>query len=115
MARFRYEGFDASGGRVTGTVEAEALERARSDLGARGVLLSERAGAHPVIERVAAAWSAERPADCYRVPKADGQAMIALAGTRAFELLAKMSPVDFRPQVFPPGSIAQTTCARVSR
>jgi type II secretory pathway component PulF len=43
MARFRYQGFDESGGRVTGTVEAEALERARSDLGARGVLVSDLA------------------------------------------------------------------------
>jgi type II secretory pathway component PulF len=43
MAQFRYEGFDASGGRVAGTVEAEALDRARSDLGARGVLLSDLA------------------------------------------------------------------------
>ncbi|HXQ64621.1 MAG TPA: type II secretion system F family protein, partial [Steroidobacteraceae bacterium] len=43
MARFRYEGFDESGGRVTGTVEAEALEHARSDLSTRGVLVSELA------------------------------------------------------------------------
>jgi type II secretory pathway component PulF len=43
MARFHYEGFDESGGRVTGTVEAETLDRARSDLAARGVHVSDLA------------------------------------------------------------------------
>jgi len=48
MARFRYQGFDPSGARVSGIVESEGLELARADLRSRGLLLSalaaERAG-----------------------------------------------------------------------
>ena len=40
MARFRYQGFDPSGARVSGIVESEGLELARADLRSRGVLLS---------------------------------------------------------------------------
>ncbi len=43
MARFRYVGFDPSGGRVSGIVDAERLDVARDDLRGRGVMLSELA------------------------------------------------------------------------
>lgn len=43
MARFRYAGFDESGAPVGGTVEADDVERARSELKERGVLLSDLA------------------------------------------------------------------------
>lgn len=43
MPRFRYRGFDAAGGRVDGTVDAERLEAARVDLQGRGLLLQELA------------------------------------------------------------------------
>lgn len=41
MPQFRYQGFDASGARVGGTVDAERIEAARADLQARGLLLAE--------------------------------------------------------------------------
>ena len=41
MQQFRYTGFDESGGRVAGTVDAESLEQARLDLSSRSMLLSE--------------------------------------------------------------------------
>ena len=78
------------------------------------VLLSDRAAQHALLEVLRAGYRTDRPADCYLVPKADGQAMLELTGARAFDVLAKMSPIDFRPQAFPAGSIAQTTCARVT-
>jgi general secretion pathway protein F len=43
MARFRYVGFDPSGGRVSGIVDAERLDLARDDLRGRGVMVSELA------------------------------------------------------------------------
>jgi type II secretory pathway component PulF len=43
MGRFRYEGFDGSGARVSGFVESDALDLAREDLRGRGVLVSELA------------------------------------------------------------------------
>ena len=43
MARFRYVGFDPSGGRVSGIVDAERLDIARDDLRGRGVMVSELA------------------------------------------------------------------------
>lgn len=43
MARFRYAGFDPSGGRVSGIVDAERLDLARDDLRGRGVMVSELA------------------------------------------------------------------------
>ena len=39
--------------------------------------------------------------------------LFVLEGASVFELLAKMSPVDFRDRAFPAGAIAQTTCAKV--
>lgn len=48
MPQFRYHGFDASGARVAGTVEAERLEAARAELQVRGLLLAELA---PVGQR----------------------------------------------------------------
>ena len=46
MGRFRFEGFDGSGARVSGFVESDALDLARDDLRSRGVLVSalEREG-----------------------------------------------------------------------
>ena len=43
MARFRYVGFDPSGGRVSGIVDADRLDLARDDLRGRGVMVSELA------------------------------------------------------------------------
>ena len=45
MARFSYAGFDESGAPVSGAVEADSLEHARSDLGGRGVMLGELSAA----------------------------------------------------------------------
>ena len=41
MARFRYFGFDASGARVSGIVDSDAIDLAREDLRRRGVMISE--------------------------------------------------------------------------
>jgi type II secretory pathway component PulF len=43
VAQFRYRGFDPSGGRVDGTVDADGLEAARAELKGRGLLLSDLA------------------------------------------------------------------------
>lgn len=82
--------------------------------GSEYVLLSDRADEHLLLNRLRASYGTDRPADCYLVPKADGQAMLELTGACAFDVLAKASPIDFRPLAFPAGSIAQTTCARVT-
>ena len=77
------------------------------------VLLCTRPGAQALIDALRADYRLARPEDCYLVPKADGQAMLGLSGAMSFDVLSKMSPVDFRPREFPAGAIAQTTCARV--
>lgn len=41
MPAFRYQGFDAAGGRVEGTVDADSSERALAELRDRGVLVSK--------------------------------------------------------------------------
>jgi type II secretory pathway component PulF len=43
MARYRYSGFDASGARVAGVVDADSTEAARAQLDTRGLMLSELA------------------------------------------------------------------------
>lgn len=43
MPQYRYEGFDASGGRVSGTVDADDRQRASTELRARGVILKSLA------------------------------------------------------------------------
>ena len=92
-----------SGGLITGRLAASEF-----------VLLSTRPGAQALIDAMRSDYRLARPDDCYLVPKADGQAMLGLSGAMTFEVLSKMSPVDFRPREFPAGAIAQTTCARVS-
>ncbi len=93
----------ASGGLIVGRLAASEF-----------VLFCTRPGAQALIDALRSDYRRARPEDCYLVPKADGQAMLSLAGAMSFEVLSKMSPVDFRPREFPAGAIAQTTCARVS-
>ena len=66
-----------------------------------------------LVERLRTEWQAETPAGCHVVPRFHSQALFRLEGERTFDLLAKMSPVDFRGKAFPEGAIAQTTCAKV--
>lgn len=91
-----------SGGLIVGRLAASEF-----------VLLCTQPGAQALIDALRSDYRLARPEDCYLVPKADGQAMLALSGAMSFEVLSKMSPVDFRPREFPAGAIAQTTCARV--
>jgi type II secretory pathway component PulF len=66
MARFRYEGFDETGGRVVGTIEAIGLEHAHRELSARGVHLSDLAAADAARD-----WRALLGLDSQRVGLAD--------------------------------------------
>lgn len=66
-----------------------------------------------LVDRLRADWNAQAPSGCYIVPRFHSQALFGLEGESAFDLLAKMSPVDFRDRAFPAGAIAQTTCAKV--
>jgi sarcosine oxidase subunit gamma len=65
-----------------------------------------------LVAGLRADWDAKTPAGCYVVPRFHSQALFGLEGEVIFDLLAKMSPVDFRERTFPVGAIAQTTCAK---
>jgi sarcosine oxidase, subunit gamma len=66
-----------------------------------------------LIEELRSDWNAQKPAGCYVAPRFHSQALYDLEGAPTFDLLATMSPVDFRARAFPAGAIAQTTCANV--
>jgi len=56
----------------------------------------------------------QTPAGCYPLFCGDSHAWLMLTGDNTGEILAKLSAVDMRESVFPLGSIAQTSIARIN-
>ncbi|MCH2338996.1 MAG: sarcosine oxidase, partial [Pseudomonas sp.] len=50
----------------------------------------------------------------YLLPRQDSHAWLLLTGAHVSEVMAKLCGVDLRPQAFAPGSVAQTSAARIS-
>ena len=54
------------------------------------------------------------PAQTYSLPRADSHSWLALTGSTAAEMLAKICAIDLRPQQFAQGQIAQTSVAKIN-
>ncbi len=50
----------------------------------------------------------------YLLPRQDSHAWLLLSGRHGSEVMAKLCGVDLRAEAFPPGSVAQTSAARVN-
>ena len=64
--------------------------------------------------RLEAAHDAASPTGCHKVMRGDGNFHFLLGGTRAADAMATLCAIDLRPRVFPAGSVAQTSVARMS-
>ncbi len=60
-----------------------------------------------------AAWQLDDQA-LYLLPRQDSHAWLLLTGAHASAVMAKLCGVDLRPQAFAPGSVAQTSAARIN-
>lgn len=58
-------------------------------------------------------WRQDERAN-YLLPRQDSHAWLLLAGPSSVTAMAKLCGVDLRPEVFAPGSVAQTSAARVN-
>jgi len=60
-----------------------------------------------------ARWELDHSAN-YLLPRQDSHAWLQLSGLHVSEVMAKLCGVDLRPQAFAPGSVAQTSAARIN-
>ena len=70
------------------------------------------------ISRDELAWQAAERAhrlpDAYLLPRQDTHAWLALTGSHASDVMAKLCGVDLSPKAFAPGHVAQTSVARAN-
>lgn len=78
------------------------------------LILGALEGRSNLCGRLEAAHDAESPSGCYKVMRRDGSFHFVLGGAHAAEAMATLCGVDLRPRVFPAGSVAQTSVARMS-
>ena len=71
-------------------------------------------GADSLCARLDAAAADAHRARAYSLPRFDGMFWFALTGASAVDCLAKVCGVDMRESAFPPGSVAQTSLARLN-
>ena len=71
-------------------------------------------GADSLCARLDAKAEDAHRARAYPLPRFDGMFWFALTGASATECLAKVCGVDLRESAFPPGSVAQSSLARLS-
>ena len=65
------------------------------------------------LAQVEAGWQLSQQA-CYCLPRQDSHTCLALFGAHISEIMAKLCGVDLIPSAFVPGSVAQTSVARVN-
>lgn len=65
------------------------------------------------IQREEAAWQFSDSAN-YLLPRQDSHAWLLLTGESVSMVMAKLCAVDLRTAAFPPGSVAQTSAARIN-
>jgi sarcosine oxidase subunit gamma len=78
------------------------------------LVLAPLSGDDAVASKLDSAWSLDAAPGCYRLPRADSHAWLAVAGAEAATMLAKICGVDLRPRAFANHAIAQTSLARIS-
>lgn len=78
------------------------------------VVLGDLDGRSTLIDRLAGAWSMAAANGCFRVPREDASAWLALSGEHAGAMFAKVCGVDLRPHKFANNVIAQTSLARMN-
>lgn len=77
------------------------------------LLLGEEPRHVEFLDGLSAAAAAERPPYVYTVPRGESNACFLICGRDASAMLAKLCAVDFRPQHFAQGDVAQTLVASV--
>ncbi len=91
-----------------------ALRQAAAEV----MILGDLSGDGGWPERLKAAWWAEpvppQSPRGFPMPRDETHAWLALTGTHAAALLAKLCAVDLRPPAFPQGRVAQTSIARLN-
>lgn len=75
------------------------------------LILPDIAGNSSLIDRVNLL---QLPAQTYSLPRADSHSWLAVTGSAAAEMLAKICAVDLRPDQFTQGQIAQTSLAKIN-
>jgi sarcosine oxidase, subunit gamma len=78
------------------------------------LILGTPAGGAGLCGRLDASWSIARDLGVYRVPRADTNCWLRIAGALSPAMFAKLCGVDLRPQRFAEGAIAQTQLANLS-
>ncbi|SDW48862.1 N-methylglutamate dehydrogenase subunit D [Pseudomonas syringae] len=77
------------------------------------LLLGSRLDQGQRIADEEARWELDHSAN-YLLPREDSHAWLQLSGSCIAEVMAKLCGVDLRPQAFDPGSVAQTSAARIN-
>ena len=77
-------------------------------------ILGNLTGRGNLCDRLEAVHDTESPPGCYKVMRRDGSFHFVLGGANAADAMATLCGVDLRPRVFPAGSVAQTSVARMS-
>ncbi|WP_024656280.1 sarcosine oxidase [Pseudomonas syringae USA007] len=77
------------------------------------LLLGSRLDQGQRIADEEARWELDHSAH-YLLPREDSHAWLQLSGACVAQVMAKVCGVDLRPQAFGPGSVAQTSAARIN-
>ena len=78
------------------------------------LVLGPLSGADGVAAKLDAAWSIALGNGAYRVPRADTNVWLRVAGQSAAAMFAKVCGIDLRTHKFGNGAIAQTSVARLN-
>ncbi len=78
------------------------------------LILGAPKGRSDLCDRLEAAHDADPPPGCYKAMRRDGSFHFVLGGAHAADAMATLCGVDLRPRIFPAGSVAQTSVARMS-
>lgn len=78
------------------------------------IVLGDLNGRSALPDRLSAAWSMASANGCFRVPREDSSAWLAVTGEHAAAMFAKVCGVDLRPHQFAQDRIAQTSLARMN-
>ena len=100
------------------TAPNQATQQADGSLVARlsateYLLLGSLSDQEQRISQQEVTWPSSQ-AGVYLLPRQDTHAWLALTGTQASQVMAKLCGVDLSPEAFAPGQVAQTSVARIN-
>lgn len=78
------------------------------------LILGDMKAGRNLCDRLETAHDSDPPPGCYKVMRRDGSFHFLLGGAHAADAMATLCGVDLRARVFPAGSVAQTSVARMS-